>query len=475
MSSELVEFQWLKHWYPVHVLDFIDASRPHAIELLGKQLVLWKLAPLSEGRVTADGTLQCSYHGWRFGADGRCVDIPQAVDAKAKATACSSARSCAVRFPTREECGLIWVWPTAGAAAEAEAAAAPLPLSKAVQAAWRPGGTGTKWFRRELEFSYLSLAENLLDPAHVPFAHHHLTPSMDRSQGGPMTFVNITSSIADAYSPEAATAPPDYCHPDKPPLAAFQYKTEGVPGPAASRMAFTPPCSTTIEYELSPQIKMQSELLCIPRGPGRVLGQQIYQEHLVANKLFDMDNVFISMQDRLLARQGTTTWVRSYYMPTPSDGAVIAGRRWLDEALQLPLDPSLPDSPPAASVIAPDPAEVATSAKPPTQQQVNNRYEQHTKHCTICQQAMQMLQSQLKVAQAAAAALLAAAVGLVAGGAVPQALRARAGEAGACMWGMVGAAAAVLAASVVAAALAADIKRRLEEFVFVEFAHADND
>ncbi|GAA0619757.1 Rieske 2Fe-2S domain-containing protein [Brevundimonas kwangchunensis] len=31
--------------------------------------------PLSEGRLV-DGTVQCPYHGWRFGADGACVDVP---------------------------------------------------------------------------------------------------------------------------------------------------------------------------------------------------------------------------------------------------------------------------------------------------------------------------------------------------------------------------------------------------------------
>ena len=31
--------------------------------------------PLSEGRVVS-GTVQCPYHGWRFGADGACVDVP---------------------------------------------------------------------------------------------------------------------------------------------------------------------------------------------------------------------------------------------------------------------------------------------------------------------------------------------------------------------------------------------------------------
>ena len=31
--------------------------------------------PLSEGHIV-DGAVQCPYHGWRFGADGACVDVP---------------------------------------------------------------------------------------------------------------------------------------------------------------------------------------------------------------------------------------------------------------------------------------------------------------------------------------------------------------------------------------------------------------
>jgi hypothetical protein len=41
-SLDSSKFSWSSYWYPVHVLDHIDSSRPHAIELLGKQLVLWK-------------------------------------------------------------------------------------------------------------------------------------------------------------------------------------------------------------------------------------------------------------------------------------------------------------------------------------------------------------------------------------------------------------------------------------------------
>jgi phenylpropionate dioxygenase-like ring-hydroxylating dioxygenase large terminal subunit len=34
-----------------------------------------RLVPLAAGRVV-DGRLQCTYHGWRFDSEGRCVDIP---------------------------------------------------------------------------------------------------------------------------------------------------------------------------------------------------------------------------------------------------------------------------------------------------------------------------------------------------------------------------------------------------------------
>jgi nitrite reductase/ring-hydroxylating ferredoxin subunit len=32
-----------------------------------------RLAPLSEGRVEADGTLLCAYHAWRFDGGGACT------------------------------------------------------------------------------------------------------------------------------------------------------------------------------------------------------------------------------------------------------------------------------------------------------------------------------------------------------------------------------------------------------------------
>lgn len=45
----------------------------------------------------------------------------------------------------------------------------------------------------------------------------------------------------------------------------------------AARMAFTPPCSITCEYEPAPGLACQSELLLVPRGPGRSLAITMIQ------------------------------------------------------------------------------------------------------------------------------------------------------------------------------------------------------
>ena len=43
----------------------------------------------------------CSYHGWRFQGDGKCTDIPQALDEKANSVGCANQRSCATVRPTK--------------------------------------------------------------------------------------------------------------------------------------------------------------------------------------------------------------------------------------------------------------------------------------------------------------------------------------------------------------------------------------
>jgi phenylpropionate dioxygenase-like ring-hydroxylating dioxygenase large terminal subunit len=41
-TTETEIFQWTKQWYPVAVVDHIDPTRPQPLQLLGKNLVLWR-------------------------------------------------------------------------------------------------------------------------------------------------------------------------------------------------------------------------------------------------------------------------------------------------------------------------------------------------------------------------------------------------------------------------------------------------
>jgi Phenylpropionate dioxygenase and related ring-hydroxylating dioxygenases, large terminal subunit len=72
---------WSEQWWPVAYLCDLDRARPSRFTLLERDLVLWwdreagqwrafddvcphRLVPLSEGRINAEGQLECPYHGW---------------------------------------------------------------------------------------------------------------------------------------------------------------------------------------------------------------------------------------------------------------------------------------------------------------------------------------------------------------------------------------------------------------------------
>jgi phenylpropionate dioxygenase-like ring-hydroxylating dioxygenase large terminal subunit len=105
-------------WHPVaFAADLRD--RPIHADLLGEPLVLWRGpgggpramsdlcvhrgTALSLGWISGD-ELVCAYHGWRYGADGRCVAIPQLEDASRV-----PAKARVAAYPAQERYGLIWV------------------------------------------------------------------------------------------------------------------------------------------------------------------------------------------------------------------------------------------------------------------------------------------------------------------------------------------------------------------------------
>jgi phenylpropionate dioxygenase-like ring-hydroxylating dioxygenase large terminal subunit len=112
-----------------------------------------RLAPLSAGRVAGEG-IQCGYHGWRFGTDGRCTEIP-ATDQAPPARA-------AVDIPwgLDERHGLVWMAPLEAATDRFEFAEwdDPTFVNGMSQVVRTPAGAGL-------------LVDNFLDAAHFPFVH----------------------------------------------------------------------------------------------------------------------------------------------------------------------------------------------------------------------------------------------------------------------------------------------------------------
>jgi phenylpropionate dioxygenase-like ring-hydroxylating dioxygenase large terminal subunit len=174
-------------WHPVALSDEVGPE-PAAARLAGQGWVLARFggavaafadecphrrARLSAGQVS-DGALQCMYHGWRFAADGRCVQIPALgedglIPARAK-----------LRRPAQvtERYGLIWLAP--------QSPRAPLPdltlpglalpglaLPERAPGA-PPGGDGIATVLLpvvRVEANAAMLVDNFLDEAHLPFVH----------------------------------------------------------------------------------------------------------------------------------------------------------------------------------------------------------------------------------------------------------------------------------------------------------------
>jgi phenylpropionate dioxygenase-like ring-hydroxylating dioxygenase large terminal subunit len=115
-------------------------------------------ARLSAGQVS-DGTLQCAYHGWRFAADGRCVEIPALGDAG------SIAERARLRRPARvaERDGLVWLAPMPPRA--------PLPELRPRAGLGGAGIATVVLPVVRVEANAAILLDNFLDEAHLPFVH----------------------------------------------------------------------------------------------------------------------------------------------------------------------------------------------------------------------------------------------------------------------------------------------------------------
>jgi phenylpropionate dioxygenase-like ring-hydroxylating dioxygenase large terminal subunit len=171
--ADPVDAGWLKDlWYLALPGREVKPGRMVTRTILGQRLLFARTSegrvfcfkdvcphrgiPLSFGRF--DGReVECCYHGWRFGADGRCTAIPSLVDGQAFEPGRIRART----HPVAEVQGNVWIL-----AGGDPGAAPPIPVVPDV-------GERAADLAETLPFDSAMdhAVVGLMDPAHGPFVH----------------------------------------------------------------------------------------------------------------------------------------------------------------------------------------------------------------------------------------------------------------------------------------------------------------
>lgn len=156
-------------WHAVARVEQLAGGGPIGARVLGEDIVLWRSGDellawrdlcvhrgtrLSLGRIVDGSRLECPYHGWTYGTDGRCVHIPahpaQAPPAKARAATYRAAVAH----------GVVWVTLGSGATAIPTFDLLDDPAHRVLAAGpYRVRASGPR------------IVENFLDVGHFPFVH----------------------------------------------------------------------------------------------------------------------------------------------------------------------------------------------------------------------------------------------------------------------------------------------------------------
>lgn len=160
----------LKSSWQMAALSHEVGKKPLARTVAGVPLVLFRTSvgvsvlidrcphrnyPLSEGRLV-DGSLQCPYHGWRFGPDGACIEVPGCALSEGQ-----NHRLAATPVVVKEINGAVLIRLDGDAAA-------PLPDLTVWGA---PDHDHFWWSQGTWRGRALDALENVLDPFHTNFIH----------------------------------------------------------------------------------------------------------------------------------------------------------------------------------------------------------------------------------------------------------------------------------------------------------------
>uniref|UniRef100_F6GUK6 Rieske domain-containing protein n=1 Tax=Vitis vinifera TaxID=29760 RepID=F6GUK6_VITVI len=387
------KFDWLSQWYPVAPVCDLDKRKPHSKRVIGLDVVVWwdrnesewkvfddacahRLAPLSEGRIDQWGRLQCVYHGWCFNGSGDCKFIPQAPPDGPPVHTFKKAR--AAVYPSAVQHGIVWFWPNTD------------PQFKDIFTKKRPPYipelddlSYTKSMgARDFPFGYEILMENVMDPAHVAYAHYGIA---DREGGTPIE-ISVKRSAIDGFDAERELARSKFIPP------CLYYTCLDFPAYQSNESVSSGLTKEEPSSHMSPKRALLI-LICVPVSPGnsrliwtfpRNFG--LWTDHIIPrwmlhmsqNLILDSDLYLLHLEERKIMKAGPSNWHKACFVPTKSDAHIVAFRAWLRKYSGGQLDWGTNFS----------------SALPPTppKEQLMDRYWSHVVNCSSCSVAYKGLQ-----------------------------------------------------------------------------------
>jgi phenylpropionate dioxygenase-like ring-hydroxylating dioxygenase large terminal subunit len=164
---------WVRNcWYVAAWCHEVTVHQMHAITIINKPVLIYRKengeltaladqcchrqAPLSLGRLEGDD-VRCMYHGLKFNADGKCIEIPTMNDIPESFQVPT--------YPVIERDGWVWVW---------------MGDSEKADPDMIPAATGPDdpdWVMNsgfiDYDASYLLVADNLTDFSHIAWVHEN--------------------------------------------------------------------------------------------------------------------------------------------------------------------------------------------------------------------------------------------------------------------------------------------------------------
>ena len=407
--------QFPRTWVPVASTFELDVDRPTPVSFLGQNYVLYcnndnvwsvlddacshRLAPLSEGRIDRSlDVLECAYHGWAFDSQGSCTRIPQMDTSEKSCRIRCSTEACVKAYPTKVEKGIVFMWPWSES----------LPSTASEE--WtqpefmmKDTGENATTYTRDFPYGWDMLVENLIDPAHIPWAHHGL-------QGKRTDALPINMTSASSYGPHGFTF-------------TFEDRTMGMlrKGHADFKAPYV--INYLGNYDATPT-PFKLSVICIPTRPGwsraiifsreasiqsenikekdkeikpqkAKLSSQLFRKvfsilptwllHQLSHKFLDSDLAFLHYQQyELEKRSESNSNNLPYFIPARCDLCVATFRKWIRQYAHLPR----PLPPPISQT---------------DRLSLFDHYGQHTSHCIHCQKGLETLSRWRRNAKVSAA------------------------------------------------------------------------